>query len=109
MKNADKRMLELEKQLPEVFSDFIVIGLRRLEAHEERRIGELNEREYYAAHGNPLILGGLIQWALGKHVLKICPDGTVQMVDTRTKKLVKLPFRDVFEAGLTEPGDMEES
>jgi len=105
LRNADKLIEKLRPQLSEVFNEFIVVGLRKLEGHEDKRVDEGSEREYYIAYGNPLVVGGLLKWALAKHILKIGKDGTVEVIDKETNKLVKLPLRDVLEKAMQDPED----
>lgn len=96
LRNADRVMEEIRKPLAEVFNEYVVIGLRKLEDHEDRKVDETSERPYWFVSGSPVMGGALVNWALRSIMAQMHNDGTLNYLDPETGEMKKLPMADVI-------------
>ena len=81
LRNSDKAMQQIQPVLTETFNEFVVIGLRKLENHEQRKVDETTERPYWFISGSPVLGGALIQWALENVMLQLKKGGVLTKLD----------------------------
>lgn len=96
LRNAERTIQQVEPLLSEVFNEFVIIGFRKLEDHESKKIGETTERPYWFVSGSPVMGGALIKWALEQIVAQMVNDGTFMYMNSETGKLEKLPVQEVI-------------
>ena len=80
-RRADQVIQSIREPLNEVFNEFVIIGIRRLEDSEEQKDEEEGERPYWFMSGNPMLGGALINWALQKVIAMMHSKGTLTYID----------------------------
>ena len=89
LNKANRAMQELQSSLSSTFEEFVVIGLRKREEQESRRDGEDVEKFWFIS-GNPLIVGGLVKWALESIAEKMRKGSVLDRLDENGLTPVKL-------------------
>lgn len=97
LRNADRVMCEVREQLSQVFNEYVVVGLRKLEPYEVRKPDETSERLYWFVSGSPIMGGALTNAALQDIIKTMHRDGTLMYMDPQTRTLQKLPMTKVID------------